>query len=625
MVLNAVYAGVGDADNRYYVTREMQEKSPYNRFVKLSSGIVFKETGKFLLIGTCTAQYISQNLILSAGHCILTENKVKEIFEKNEMEFNKGQHEIGYKIKTYNKSGVEVLLVDTDYHGNAINELGDWAVWMIPDTYGDGWGYSESENYFDIKIPKSTTDVINVGYGWAKIFSDDELNRIRTIYNELAIKNNEKDINIVGIADLEQEISVQLGTELRDDKLKAGKCKIVFEDCSKILSEYSYLMDKKLLNKFSKEAVTSVSKERYEKFINICNKQGNLRHSTYYPDILATTCDGWQGNSGGGYISDDGNFLYGTCSYGADGLTDSANTDYMVSAKQFDERIKELIKKYDVKNTNEENLAKIPTNLYDGISKTENLDGKTQKLSYKMDVQNLGDELTNAMSDIPNMSNQQLLKFIDKMAEYQEKKERIEQLQQAYDAARAKETITANKALGAASMAASGIGAMELASAMAEKRADEDAEADMTAYLATFRCDYGDGKSFKGGETEIQLPGGNALIGIYTEYMQLAADLKTRKQALGIKPGIESEVVLDASQTGLYDDVSVAPAEGAFTSIYRALTNPDGADAEKLDEQKSDTKTKRNIGIGLTATGVIGGAVGDMIINRDKSDDNTKK
>ena len=168
----------------------------------------------------------------------------------------------------------------------------------------------------------------------------------------------------------------------------------------------------------------------------------------------------------------------------------------------------------------------------------------------------------------------------------EEREKLIAEKQQAYDAARAKETSTANKALGAASMAASGIGAMELASAMAEKRADENAEADMTAYLATFRCDYGDGKSFKGGETEIQLPGGNALIGIYTEYMQLAADLKIRKQALGIKPGIESEVVLDASQTGLYDDVSVAPAEGVFTSIYRALTNPDGADAEKLDEQK---------------------------------------
>ncbi|MCQ2598798.1 MAG: hypothetical protein MJ187_00230 [Alphaproteobacteria bacterium] len=615
--MNAVYAGVGDADNRYYVTREMQEKSPYNRFVKLSSGIVFIETDRFVPVSHCTAQYISQNLILSAGHCVLTEKEVKEYLQEDEVEFNKDQHVISYMIKTYDGNNVKVFLIDTGYRGNGIDELGDWAVWLIPDL--DGFGYNE--NYFDIKIPESTTDVINVGYGWAKIFSDDELNRIRTIYNELVIKNNEKDINdrknIVDIADLEQEISVQLGTKLSDNKLKASKCKIVFEDCRKIYSKYSFMK--------KNQRPEEIIKEEYEKFINICNKQGNLRHSTYYPDILATTCDSWQGNSGGGYISDDGNFLYGTCSYGADGLTDSDNTDYMVSAKQFDERIKELIKKYDVKNANEENLAEIPTDLYDGISKTENSDRKTQKLSYKMDVQNLGDELTNAMSDIPNMSNQQLLKFIDKMAEYQEKKERIEQLQQAYDAARAKETSTANKALGAASMAAAGIGGMQLASAISEAKSDEQAEADMRAYLETFRCDYGGGKSYKGGETEIQLPGGNALIEYYGEYMRLANDLKIRKQALGMKPGIESEVVLDASQTGLYDDVSVAPAEGAFTSIYRALTNPDGADAEKLDEQKSDTKTKRNIGIGLTATGVVGGAVGDMIINRDKSNDNTKK
>ncbi|MCQ2599015.1 MAG: carboxypeptidase-like regulatory domain-containing protein [Alphaproteobacteria bacterium] len=206
----------------------------------------------------------------------------------------------------------------------------------------------------------------------------------------------------------------------------------------------------------------------------------------------------------------------------------------------------------------------------------------------------------------------------------EEREKLIAEKEQALKAAKEKETSTANKALGAASMAASGIGAMELASAIAEKRADENAEADMTAYLATFRCDYGDGKSFKGGETEIQLPGGNALIEYYGEYMRLANDLKIRKQALGMKPGIESEVVLDASQLGLYDDETRERGEGAFTSIYRALTNLDGTDAKKWDEQKSATKTKRNVGIGLTATGVVGGAVGDMIINREKTDTDEK-
>ena len=66
-------------------------------------------------------------------------------------------------------------------------------------------------------------------------------------------------------------------------------------------------------------------------------------------------------------------------------------------------------------------------------------------------------------------------------------------LEQRYNAAVAREQSLANRMLGAAAIGAGGIGGMMLASGIAEQRADADAERDMAAYLATFKCNYGAG------------------------------------------------------------------------------------------------------------------------------------
>ena len=84
-------------------------------------------------------------------------------------------------------------------------------------------------------------------------------------------------------------------------------------------------------------------------------------------------------------------------------------------------------------------------------------------------------------------------------------------------------------------MAATGIGGMELARGLSEQKADKAAEADMTAYLSTFQCKVGD-KRYAGGDSQIEIPGGNELINLYQEYVNLAKDLKERKAALGKKP-----------------------------------------------------------------------------------------
>lgn len=192
---------------------------------------------------------------------------------------------------------------------------------------------------------------------------------------------------------------------------------------------------------------------------------------------------------------------------------------------------------------------------------------------------------------------------------------KIDELRDNAEAMRAKEQSTANKLLGAAAIGTTGIGAMQTASAMAEQNADADAERTMRAYLATFHCNYGAGKSVQGGQSNIDLPGGNELIGLYSEYVNLANDLKVRKNALNIRPGIESEPILDAATSGLYDDVAIGTTSGAYTSLARALMDPNGADAAAWAQQKSDTADRKKAGMITAGIGVAGSLAANLAIN----------
>lgn len=207
----------------------------------------------------------------------------------------------------------------------------------------------------------------------------------------------------------------------------------------------------------------------------------------------------------------------------------------------------------------------------------------------------------------------------------EDSQKKINELQENANAMHEKEQSTANKLLGGASIGAMGIGGMQTASAIAEKRADEEAERDMAAYIATFRCDFGQGRNIQGGETEIALPGASELSPLYTEFMELAADLKIRKEALGLRAGIESEVIIDSATTGLYDDVSLGKTDGAYTSLYRALTDADSADAAEWAEQKSDTASQLKTGATLLGVGAVASVAGNLLINRnapeEKSDE----
>ena len=191
----------------------------------------------------------------------------------------------------------------------------------------------------------------------------------------------------------------------------------------------------------------------------------------------------------------------------------------------------------------------------------------------------------------------------------------IEELQANADAMREKEQSFGNRMVGGTAMGTMGIGGQMIGSALAEQSADSDAEMDMAAYLATFKCDYGAGKNIAGGTLNVELPGANILLPIYTEYVTLAADLKTRKEALGMAPGIESNEILDAATSGLYDNVSTGVTGGAYASIARALMNPEGADAAAWAAQKAETSEQLKAGAITAGVGALVGISGNVLLN----------
>jgi len=198
--------------------------------------------------------------------------------------------------------------------------------------------------------------------------------------------------------------------------------------------------------------------------------------------------------------------------------------------------------------------------------------------------------------------------------------ENMDDLEQNYKDVKANEQSLANRTLTAATTAATGIGGMELAQGLAEQNADKDAEADMAAYMATFRCTYGDGKSVKGGMEPIELPGGNdaQMMKLRSEYFALAASLKERKESLGMKPGIESEEILDKAQMGLYDDENTGISGGTYASLYRAQMG-NAEDKSKIDADKEKSEKRVKIGATVAGIGVVGGIVGNLLINGNKA------
>ena len=193
---------------------------------------------------------------------------------------------------------------------------------------------------------------------------------------------------------------------------------------------------------------------------------------------------------------------------------------------------------------------------------------------------------------------------------------KVDEAQEKLDEAKETEQSTANRMLGGLSTLATGIGGMQLAQGLAEKSADSEADKDMDAYMATIKCTYGDGKSVPFSVEPVELPGGNNsdLMKYRAEYVALAKDLKERKTALDMTPGIEAEEIIDKATAGLYDDENTGVTGGAYASRYRAAAGNE-KDQKGLSSDKSEAKKRMIAGGVLVGVGVVGGIIGNSIIN----------
>lgn len=292
--------------------------------------------------------------------------------------------------------------------------------------------------------------------------------------------------------------------------------------------------------------------------------------------------------------------LYPLVAFGA-AKTDGVDTTSLENAKTIEEltaayqtSAQAVIQKYKSQNVDQKEL--------DAANKqvTENITSVTE-------AQKDG-SLDDALEDTPEPTLTE-----------EQSQAKIDELEANAEALREQEQSLGNRLASGAAMGAMGIGGQMIGSALAEQNADAAAERDMTAYLATFKCDYGAGMNITGGTMNVELPGANILLPIYTEYVTLAADLKTRKEALGMSPGIESNEILDAATSGLYDDVSTGVTGGSFASIARALMNPEGADAAAWAAQKSETSEQLKTGAITAGVGAVVGIAGNAIFNTGKN------
>ncbi len=172
-----------------------------------------------------------------------------------------------------------------------------------------------------------------------------------------------------------------------------------------------------------------------------------------------------------------------------------------------------------------------------------------------------------------------------------------------------------NKAITAGSTLLTGEGAMMAARGVAEQWADETAETDMANYIGGMGCEYGGGQTVNLGD-DVTLPAGD-LTDYYTEYKQTADKLKETKAALNLRPGIESEVLYDQAQSGLYQYQTAEIQSGGNISLARALMNPDSEDAEKWNAQRAETTKDLWTGVGLAAVGAAGGAIASHFANKN--------
>lgn len=568
LICEQAYGFVGSVDRREYVNW-----ADYPQIVYFSNG--------------CTAQYVAQDIILTAAHCLNDRLDTA----KNEMVFY-----TDYEILLYDGRKASVVLEKVGpYHSkdgkySIIQEWADYAFLRVrdPEFYSD--------KFYNLAETAQKVSIESLGFGKMRVVTDYELSQIKDVWNEVVSEYRQVKPRYV-------ETDVNMLLDMFSEKLKSKNILPLKETSVRLKKSKCSLFD------------YASAPENFKLIIP--------RGYIDMPVVFAN-CDLSSGNSGGPAVRSGEVLAIAVIAsksiiesryYAVYIPADSMYSDLKSMPKNSDSRgnvlvADDLASLEGMAETVDAGLS-VDTDKYLSLADTTVRDDESPSLIF---LQNQIEEnrsvISQGIEKNDKMTDSDFFKFLDAWVEY-------EDLSEQYEAAKAKEQSLANRLLGAAAMGAGGIGGMMLASGLVEQKSDADAERDMTAYLATFRCDYGAGRNIKGGETNIELPGASELIPLYSEYVALANDLKSRKEQLGLKVGIESEKILDSATTGLYDDVGVGITTGTYASLARALQNPDGEDAKIWAGQKEETTKKNETGATVSGLGVVGGAVGNFIINKD--------
>lgn len=280
LYLSPLYAATGSSDNRTYVD---WSQPPYNKLV-----IFYDDTG------LCTAQYVWYDIILTARHCV-TQDDYFDNFEKIGTE---------YDIVLYNDTTTPVFL---EKYGQNF-QTDDWALLRIKDPK------FYNKDFFYVPSTQQYTNVINAGFGYMRILSDEEIQQFRTVFNQMITQNQKA--NFTDLVDTLFTEAEKLGIKPLKDR--AGTVDIKGNK----------------ITKYRLKADTNC---------NITKPTGN------HTDNIQTTCDNFSGNSGGAYFN--GNTLLGVCSGGVDSFEDDKNKDFAVPVTKYFSALEEMKKTSPAFNT----------------------------------------------------------------------------------------------------------------------------------------------------------------------------------------------------------------------------------------------------------------------------------